>query len=124
MIIYVSTKWEEKDRAREIMALLKGAGHTISFDWTQAETVSAAQALLDFRGVRDADVVVCIFEENVPYRGALVEMGMGLALGKPIYVLGDALAGHLIFLSHPNVRLGENVFVRDLLSEGGEDAVR
>jgi nucleoside 2-deoxyribosyltransferase len=45
--------------------------------------------LQDEQDVRDADVVVVYGEEGEHLRGALVEAGIALALGIPVYVVGD-----------------------------------
>ncbi len=106
MKIYVAGKFELADRVRETMFQLVDAGHTITYDWTLQTEVNAAQAVADLRGVVEADALVAVFEHLVSYRGALVEFGVALGLGKPIYVIGNALDDHLIFLHHPSVRRG------------------
>ena len=114
--VYVASKWENKQRVREIMYMLQAVGHEITYDWTTCEVSNRQQAILDLRGVADADVFVGIFEQEASYKGALVELGAALALGKPVYILGDAsVTRDCIFLKHPHVRRGENAFVRDLL---------
>lgn len=120
MKIYVASKWENKLRVQEIQQLLRMAGNTITYDWTNCELPqNRAQAIMDLRGVADADVFVGVFEQDVRYNGALVELGAALALGKPVYLLGDApVLNKCIFVKHPHVRRGESAFVRDLLSGG------
>lgn len=44
--------------------------------------------LEDHEDVRDADAVVVYAEEGEHLRGALVEAGIALALGVPVYVVG------------------------------------
>lgn len=114
MRVYVATKYELKDRAREEMLRLSRAGHSITYDWTLPEPPTVEQAILDLRGVLDADVVVFIFEEERKYAGSLVELGIALGAGKPVYIIGYALDGHCIFLQHPNVRR-ETEYRRDVL---------
>jgi nucleoside 2-deoxyribosyltransferase len=116
MKIYVASKWEEKDRVQELMALLREAGHEITYDWTQCGTYNRTQAIHDLRGVADADVFVGVFEKDVPYAGALVELGIALALGKPIYIFGDApVLARCIFLEYPGIQFGISAFVHDLI---------
>lgn len=43
----------------------------------------------DEQDVRHADVVVVYGREGEHLRGALVEAGIGIALGKPVVVIGD-----------------------------------
>ena len=124
MKAYVATKYEFKDRAREVMLELSRAGHTISYDWTVNEQISPVQAMADLRGVYDADFLVVIFEKDAAYKGSFVELGAALALGKPVYALGHAMDlyqreagwGGCLFLAHPNVHR-EDVYRRDILGE-------
>jgi hypothetical protein len=98
------------------MAMLRLAGHEITFDWTDCTIFDMQQAIHDLRGVVDSDVFVGIFEDDVPYNGALVEFGAALVLGKPCYLIGDApTVDRCIFAKHPNVRRGYNAFLRDLV---------
>ena len=114
--IYVAGKYEEKERIREVMNILRGVGHTITVDWTEDAQNTRQQAIKDLRGVADADIYVGVFEKDLPYKGALVELGAALALGKPVYILGDAVhVKNCIFLRHPAVRRGEDAFNRDLI---------
>lgn len=116
LLVYVATKFENKKTAKEYMDLLKQAGHTISHDWANAEEVSRKQALMDLRGVADCDVFVGIFDKELAYKGALVELGAALALGKPVYIIGEWSGIHeCIFFRHPGIRFGEDAFSRDLL---------
>lgn len=113
MKLYVASKYEAYPRAREIMDLLESWGHEITFDWGAITLPNPQKSVMDQRGVQEADAVVCVFEEDLQYRGAWCEFGMALAWGKPIYVLGHAMDGKCVFLAHPNVR-GEQDFVQDL----------
>lgn len=114
---YVGSKYENKQVVREYMDLLKQAGNTISHDWTTAEQASRKAAMLDLRGVADCDVFVGVFDQEVDYNGTLVELGAALALGKPVYILGNwSGIKKGIFFKHPAVRFGDNAFTRDLLT--------
>lgn len=116
---YVAAKFEEYERAREIMRWLQASGHTITHDWTRTKGIGPMQAIADLRGVTDADVFVGIFEKNLKYTGALVELGAALATGKLIYILGKAPVTESLFFKSPHIRWGEEVFMRDLLGVGG-----
>lgn len=105
MKIYVAAKWEEKDYAKAIMQELQGFGHTITYDWTVCAVADRAQAALDVLGVQSAEAFVGIFEENLPYQGAIAEFGMAVARGIPCYLLGHAIDG-CIFTKLPNVHYG------------------
>jgi hypothetical protein len=99
MRIYVASKFENQARVQEVMAQLVAAGHEITYDWTRNAQVSAGQALADVEGVLDAEAFVLIVEKELPYCGALVELGIALGAGIPIYLLGTALNERCIFLT-------------------------
>jgi hypothetical protein len=112
MRVYVAAKYENRDRASDIMALLRKARHTITYDWTQNEQVSADQAVADYNGVMTAEAFVLVAEEDAAFCGALVELGIALGRGIPCYVIGHALDERCIFLKLPQLR---RHFERDLL---------
>ena len=101
--VYVAAKWEERERAHEVMTILRTAGHVITYDWTNQEQESQAQAECDRSGVLDAEVFVLLAEKDLPMRGAWVEFGIAVTKRIPIYVLG-AYADPCIFLQLPFVR--------------------
>lgn len=110
--IYVAGKWEEKERVREVQAQLVAAGHTITHDWTTEEPVGDAYlnivpsaVLADKQGVMAADAFVGIFEKDLRYLGAVAELGMAIARGIPVYILGNA-ADRCIFVKLPEVKRG------------------
>lgn len=113
MRVYVAGKYSPatNERVREVQAALIAAGHTITYDWTRDEVVGATQAINDMTGVLTADVFVLVAEaHDVVYCGAVAELGMALASGLPVYVLGDALdtkrsiQGSCIFLKLAQIR--------------------
>ncbi len=106
MRIYVASKFEEAPRVREVQAQLIAAGHTITYDWTQNEQVDATQAWNDAMGVVTADALVLVAEKDLPYCGAMVEFGMALGRGIPVYVIGNALDTRCIFMKLQEVHRG------------------
>jgi hypothetical protein len=94
--LYVATKFENAPEAREVMAVLTAAGHTITHDWTKEavdpswtpaqqyvylQTCGAA----DLVGVENADALVLV---NHPYlRDGMAEFGYAMGLGKDVFVL-------------------------------------
>jgi nucleoside 2-deoxyribosyltransferase len=102
--VYVATKWENKDEASVVMGQLRAAGYEISYDWTLAQVERWQQAMLDLKGVAEADIYLGLFQKEFPYTGALVEMGYALALGKPVYILEGSKCAQSLFFHHPNVR--------------------
>ena len=97
MKVYVASKFENRTRVQEVMAQLVTAGHEITYDWTRNSQVSSIQAEADLDGVLDADALVLIVEDDLPYRGALVEFGIALGAGIPVFVMGNALDERCIF---------------------------
>ena len=105
--VYVAGKFEDASRVRIVQADLKDMGFEISFDWTHDPEAGPTQAMNDYNGVMNADVVVCVFEKDYDYCGSLVEMGIALGAGKPVFVLGNApVTRRNIFMNHPNVFRG------------------
>lgn len=109
--IYVAGKWEDKERVREVQEYLKRFGHTITHDWTQAESCGDDEerwkehASNDKKGVLSADAFVGVFEKDLKYSGALAEFGMACAIGIPCYILGNAIDSN-VFLRLPEVKRG------------------
>ena len=89
--VYVAAKYEDHVRVREVQNTLRLCGWDITYDWTTNEQVSPEQAQNDFDGVRNADAFVLIAERDLPYCGALVELGIALALEIPVHIIGHAL---------------------------------
>lgn len=115
MRVYVAGKWEEKARVREVQQQLRDAGHVITHDWTSEEEVGITQehAVNDKNGVLTADAFIGIFEKDLRYSGALSEMGIAIAKGIPIHILGDAINNN-IFLMLPEVRRGISTLLEGL----------
>lgn len=113
MKIYVSAKWEDQERAREVMLQLIEAGHTITYDWTVQLQESGEQAEKDICGVIAADAFVGIFEKDLKYVGALMEFGAALAMGVPVYVIGTAPITNHMFFKHDLVHWGIGPLLRD-----------
>lgn len=115
MKVYVAGKWEEKERVREVQEQLRAAGHTITHDWT-SEPLGAVPlecALLDKEGVLSADAYVGVFEKDLPYKGAMSELGIAIARGIPCYILGT-YCDRNIFMALPEIHRG----LEGLLNEG------
>lgn len=96
MRVYVAGKFEEKDRVRRVQAALVEAGHSVAYDWTQHDWLDldgdalasylALCASVDLVGVRAADALVLLYDAGS--RGAFVEFGAAIALGKLVVVVG------------------------------------
>jgi hypothetical protein len=102
----VAGKYEEKERVQEVMAQLIKDGHTITYDWTRHdEGFTPRQAKKDMDGVVSAQALVMVAEKDLPYKGSLVEMGMMLACGRLVWILGNAI-NDCIFTKLYQVRYG------------------
>lgn len=102
MNLYVASKWENRARVREVMNDLQSLGHTITQDWTQVEQESADQAAADMFGVLQAESLIILAEEDWPFRGTYVELGLGLAANIPVFFIGPY--ARTIFDRLPSVR--------------------
>ena len=102
MNVYVAAKWEDKDRARDIMYSVCYAGHTITHDWTINSVFGVTAAAADVNGVIAADALVAVVEREFQWKGMWVEMGIAIGYGKPIYMLGN-WGTDCIFTTLPSV---------------------
>jgi len=103
--VYVATKYENWERAAGLAAQLEAAGHVVTYKWWEAGPLGRAEAARrDMRSVLAADALLLVVERELRYSGALTELGMALAAGIDVYVLGDAVDN--IFLELPQVRRG------------------
>ncbi len=105
--IYVAGKWEERERVSEIMGMLRRAGFGITCDWTNHKYSDVGYPEQycndDLQGVKAADLFLGIFVTDYHYRGALVEMGIALGAGIPVWLYGDK-QNSCIFSHHHTVR--------------------
>lgn len=127
MKIYVAAKTHDFERARNLMNSIREAGHEITFDWTyQVEDVGpdhqneaakspaylAKCAERDMFGVRSAHRVVAIGHPRVC--GTLIEVGMALAQGKPVDLIGDFPPSVFWELDNITKYPGEKAFLAEL----------
>lgn len=107
MKVYVAGPWVMRDEVIPIAERIEGAGYEITHKWWNHEgsyddyPLMREFAVLDFEGVRKADVVVvCDFAKS---EGKAVEQGIALALGKPILLVKRKGVDNLnIFHTLPN----------------------
>ena len=105
--VYISGKYAHWDRVGRYTDDLRAHGHFITWDWTTegARALGPRDAALhDLRGVSECDVLLIVLDcPSHPYRGTLCELGMALALGKPVVVCNLAATqfGDFPFLQHP-----------------------
>lgn len=117
MKIYVAGKFEEKELVREIQQKLKDMGCTITHDWTvedgagkqgqELEDYLRSCAMADYEGVFTADAVL-VLNHKLAF-GAMVEMGLALAWGRVVYLVGPQVRDNIFF--HLNVDMGMRPFL-------------
>jgi hypothetical protein len=75
-------------RAGRVMKTLEAHGHTITYDWVTdySEEDQERKAVEEREGVRNADILVYLWEER--QESARYEAGMSMGLGKPIIAVG------------------------------------
>ena len=100
---YIAGKWQEREEVRKLQNELRRLGHLITIDWTWHEVddpgYPSQYAVEDIIGATSCDAYVGLFLNDVNYKGALVEMGASLAMGKKVFVIGHAIDSCL-FSSH------------------------
>lgn len=115
MKVYVSAKFNDKERVKEVYVQLKELGHTITHEWVHNKpsypfdvdpAFTAKCAAEDFNGVLVADVFILLSNAEQSM-GASGELGAGigsyLTFGKPLlYVVGPHFNTNFCFY-HPAV---------------------
>ena len=105
MKFYVAGKFEDKERVRLAQSCIEAAGHEITHDWTMAKAFGGpVEAKDDMEGVKDADALLFVnVDPDLPYAGSLVEIGMAIALKKPVYFINTNHMVRNIFYHLPGV---------------------
>jgi len=106
MKVYVAGAWGHRNGLlqSQVRAACIMAGWDITYPWWSYDQNTAEKAIEDLRGVRDADVLVVVFEDpSYRYQGCWVEFGYALAKGIPVLVIGNA-GDACLFMRHPGVR--------------------
>lgn len=96
MRVYVASKFEEKDRTRQVIEVLRNMGHQVTHDWTTEVPYAEGDprgppyyrkcAEEDVRGVETADAVILL--SHPEGKGMFVEMGIAIGRGIPIIAVG------------------------------------
>lgn len=84
---------------RDIVKTVRDMGFGVIEPFADNNELSLAQersvgqelkiARLDVQGVKDADGVLCVISSPIPDEGSMVEVGMAMAWGKPVFYLND-----------------------------------
>ncbi len=97
---YVYVAGKNLARAQTIMAQLREHGHHITYDWATSfsDKNPKEKAISERDGVRQADVLVYLWEED--QESARYETGMAMGLEKPIVISGTKDS---FFFQLPNI---------------------
>ena len=107
---FVSGKIVDEKKAKDVMKLLRSAGHEITFDWTtighlrpydENSDLSRDAAIKECEGVLSADVLIVLAHEKGI--GMYVELGIALGAGIPVRVIADQ-ESRTMFFHHPLVK--------------------
>jgi hypothetical protein len=99
---------------------LEAAGHVITYKWWECASFTREQAQFDFEGVISAEAFVLVVEDpTLKYSGSLVEFGIALNRGIPIYIIGTALDQN-IFTLLPGVYRGIETLLQAVQPFTGE----
>ena len=98
MKIYVAGK--ELKRAQAVMKILRDYGHQITYDWASkfSGDKPKERSQKELEGVRSADVLIYLWEDD--QESARYEAGMAMGLGRPVIVSGKHDS---FFFNLPNV---------------------
>ncbi len=111
MKIYIATTLSNAKQHNALRDYLADSGVELTYDWTIQGSVAAesekeieAVAVDEVHAVQQAEAVVMLISAK---RGTHVELGMALALNKPVVFYGDPdWTGNLcVFYYHPLVHL-------------------
>jgi hypothetical protein len=105
------------------MRQLEQDGHEILFDWTKIQpsngdhNIECAVACAAIDAIKKADLLVGYMMKDLPYKGSYGELSIGVALNKPVLIVGTEGAG-CCFTHHPNVKRFEKMSeLRQLIQE-------
>jgi len=110
MKFFVSGKVGDSDITKSVMSTLRGAGHEITFDWTNIEhlrpydknkVACRETAISEACGVENADVFVVVAHDKGV--GMYVELGIAIGKGIPIRVITNT-ESRTMFFHHPLVK--------------------
>lgn len=121
--LYVASGFSNKSQVRAMQRILLQQGHYITYDWTQADASMFApdseaywsycyqQGAFDFAGVIQAHAFILLCHERMS--DALVEMGIAIGAGKPVFVLFRERRQRSVFYGLPGV----TVFEGDMIDQ-------
>lgn len=112
MKVALSAKFSRRDEMQVVARWLQSLGYVITSRWLEAQAddsdltaaEASAAAVMDVEDVLEADVLVAFAERPLSRDdvrgGRHVELGVALAVGKPVVLVGRP---EHVFHSHPGV---------------------
>lgn len=120
MIVYVASAWGNRAEVHRVRSHLLSLGHEVNSSWIDVpggyseDEIAVREAVRDVAEVREADVVVIVSPsgEDLSRGGHHTELGLALAFGKPVVLVGPR---RQVFHFYPDVRHFETL--EDFLGE-------
>lgn len=109
MKFYIASRFDKKKEIKNVMQFLQNRGHTVTTDWTkhkpikpysEHQEIAKDYAIEDMEGVKNCDIFILLSDEAGT--GIYIELGVALALGKKIFVVGPH-DDRSMFFFHPQV---------------------
>lgn len=105
--VYVASSLLNSERVKHFISLFKSNNVEISYDWTTHGRVHTDEELKqycakEFEGVVECDLLFMVFPARY---GSHVELGIALALNKPVVILLEGDVEMKTFYHHKLVRL-------------------
>lgn len=107
--IYVAGPWADRDHVRDVAESLRLAGYKVDARWLTADDVSIddpersaklkVQALNDLEDLFNSEALVYV--NSLKSEGKATELGVSIALLKPIIIIGDREGNIFLNLNMP-----------------------
>jgi hypothetical protein len=107
-IVYIAASYPRKDEAQSLAGLLKHRGHCVSSRWHREgpkkdnPTLWPTDCLRDLEDLEECNVLVGITGDNLSRGGRHTEIGIALATGKRIILVGPM---EQVFHAHPKIEV-------------------
>lgn len=106
MKVYLAGRYSRKPEFLRFMDIIQASGHEVQADWLKSNhdhTPHAECAQIDVADIKACDVLIAFSEEprvNNSRGGRHVELGIALALGKRIIIVGPV---ENVFMALPEI---------------------
>ena len=107
--VYVAGNFRyDRYTVTDIAGVFEDHGYHITYKWyAEMAPSKQAKAAADLQGVLSADTLIVLMRQHRNYRGTWVEIGVALAAGMSVYMIGS-VNSDLVFLHLPAVRSFED----------------